>query len=237
MVLTEDYAYKSYLEEPEVKKQFKVIGVFDTPATHIQVSYEDYYDIFEVVCINYGLYFDNGNSIRDICGSNELNFHNNDPYIITLFEIKSIVEIFGDVFSILNVFIIVVIAILLINYGRTNIKKKTFEIGVVRSLGGKNQHIFLIILTQVLLLFVLVCLISFIPLMIVDDYLNQILLNGFSEFSNNMLLSNIKILNLKPSIVILDLSSIALLTVLCSIILFRMLQKIKPINIIRKRND
>lgn len=60
---------------------------------------------------------------------------------------------------------------------------------------------------------------------------------GFSEFSNNMLLSNIKILNLKPSIVILNLSSIALLTVLCSIILFRMLQKIKPINIIRKRND
>ena len=232
-VMTEKYLVWE-IDEYKVKKEFDVVGI-DGYDLAFYMSPEDYYDIYDIAVTTYGLYFKNENLAKNIFNDyKDLGYYTNDSFFNALHDVNKVIVIFSGIFKLINYFILFIITILLINYGRRNIKRKMFEIGVLKSLGAKTNDIFLIIIAQVLLMLVIVVGISIIPILTLDEYINRTLLESFMNYSESRILENITIIKFDSWIVIQNFLLILGLTAACSTLLILILRKIKPINIIKK---
>ena len=126
---------------------------------------------------------------------------------------------------------------LLVSFGRRNIKRRLFEIGVIRALGGKNEDLYVVFLHQILYLLIFVSIISSITLVFLDDVINNILVENIMLFLNNSYIKDISIVSFNPILIVVNLLSLSVLTIMGSLSLLLMLRQIKPINIIRKKED
>ena len=149
----------------------------------------------------------------------------------------NIVLIFNDFFKMITIAIAFVCVFLLVSFGRRNIKRRLFEIGVIRALGGKNEDLYVVFLHQILYLLIFVSIISSITLVFLDDVINNILVENIMLFLNNSYIKDLSIVSFNPILIIVNLLSLSVLTIMGSSSLLLMLRKIKPINIIRKKED
>ena len=163
--------------------------------------------------------------------------YSTDKYIDGIYSIMNIVLIFNDFFKLITIAIAFVCVGLLVSYGRRNIKRRLFEIGVIRGLGGKNRQLYGVFLFQILYLLFFVSIISSITLIFLDDVINNILLENIMLFLNNTYIRDLSIISFNPILIIVNLVVLSLLTILSSSSLLLILRKIKPINIIRKKED
>lgn len=220
---------------PDFEKTFKVVGVFETDALGIHLAPDDFFDIYDIIVMNYGLYFENTIQAKNIFNNDKnLKYYTFDTYFNALHDVNNIIIIFKDIFKIINYGILLIIAILLVNYGRNIIKSRLLEIGILRANGAKTKDIFVIILSQVLLMLIFVVLISIAPILSMDKILNNILLEGFMNYSESRILENIVIIKFDLLLVLQNFLLILSLTGLCSSFLIFNIRKVKPINIIKK---
>ena len=61
---------------------------------------------------------------------------------------------------------------MIVNYGVRNIKRKIYDIGVIKALGAKNKSLYNVFLIQVVHLLSYVSIISITTLIFLDDYVN-----------------------------------------------------------------
>ena len=232
------YAYNNIYDDPYSSKTYKIVGIKNSPAEHIHFSYNDYYKLYDTQVYTYALYFDNSETISKIYNPlNNVNLFSIDLFVDGIYTIMNIITIFNDFFKIITIALTVVCIVLLVSFGRKSIKRRMFEIGVIRALGGKNSDLYVVFLLQILSMLLLVCVSSFICLVFLDDYINKMLIENIILFIKNDIIRNIEILKYSPILIISNLLSISILTIIGSSVLMMMLRKIKPINIIRKNND
>lgn len=224
-------------DEPYSIKTYTVVKIKSGTQHHITMSNNDYYDLYGLNVFCYGLYFDNTASIAEIYNPQSNVFFTNNKYVEGIYSITNIIVVFSDIFRLLTIFLAIVCVWLLVSFGQKSIKRRMFEIGVVRALGYKNRDLLTVFVLQITYLLVTVCAVTYISLIYLDNYINRMLIENIILFLNNDLIREMTLLEFEPSRILINLIGISVLTFISSGSLLFTLRKIKPINIIRQGED
>ena len=237
LVISENTYTASSYDEPYSIKTYTVVGIRSSTQPHIVMSNNDYYDLYSLNVFCYGLYFDNSASIAEVYNPQSSAFFTNNRYVEGIYSITNIIVVFSDIFRLLTIFLAIVCVLLLVSFGQKSIKRRMFDIGVVRALGYKNRDLLTVFVLQITYLLVTVCAVTYISLIYLDNYINQMLIENIILFLNNDLIRDMTLLEFEPSRIIVNLVGISVLTFISSGTLLFTLRKIKPINIIRQGED
>ena len=233
MTITE-FPYHTNDCEPVYQKTFVVTGLSYGP---VLFSYHDYLELYEKHLYPYALYFDNSESAAGLymdMGASE--FFLSDEFYKTIYTIMDIVDVFDDFFLLLYVSLIAVCALLLVSYARRSVKRRMYEIGVLRALGCTNRAVAAIFSVGTLILSLMISLISLVGVFSLDPLMNGMLIENLADMLNVIPLKKIKILNFNLLSAIVDMLTILILSFFSSLGVFLSCRKIKPMNIIRNKD-
>lgn len=237
IILTEKYI-SSESREKDLNLPLNITGFREDYPNNVYLSRSDFIKVWDKLLINYGLYFDNEEQAKSIYYEyQQLEYFTNDIYLNALHSVNKIINIFQFVFIIFTYLILLAISISLISFALRNVKRKILEIGILRALGAKNIDIFIIILSQVIVMLLFVVILSILPILTLDTYVNHLLLEGIMYFTKSYILSEVTIISFQPQFVLFDFILILFLVLICSLLLFIRIRKIKPINIIKKSHN
>ena len=213
-------------------KEFTIVKLV---SSNTIVRENDYNEVLKASLSAYGLYFDDvkmANQIIDLGGQKgyypkNINFDN-------LVFTNKIVTLFKPFFILILVLLFISLISYLINFGMNNIKKHLYEIGIIKSLGGRTKDIGKIFISYVLVTGVLICLASIIaaPLMILIS--NAVLINSFENVLA-IKLYDVSIIRIYPHLIAIDLLSLLIITIISAFIPMVFLHKVKPLEIIRSK--
>ena len=228
-----EYPYHTTECEPVYKKTFTVTGISYGP---ILLSYSDYLDIYKTHLYSHGLYFDNTESAASVYMDMEnCNFFLGDEYYKTIYKIMDIVSIFEDFFLLLYVGLIGVCALLLISFARRSVKRRMYEIGVLRAIGCNNRTVAGLFTVNTVVTMAFITVLSIAGVRVLDPIMNEVLVENLAVVLSTSPIIKLKILKFNFISAIVDILTILLLGLLASFGVFTSCKKIKPINIIRNR--
>jgi ABC-type lipoprotein release transport system permease subunit len=113
------------------------------------------------------------------------------------------------------------------------VKDKTYEMGVIKALGGKNFNLSIIFVMQVIAVGLLTCILSWIGLGLFLGAANDILVASLSQLASTNIVTDLDFLIFNPGIMSLNCLGIIVLSVISTLAPINKLRKIKPINIIK----
>jgi ABC-type antimicrobial peptide transport system permease subunit len=185
----------------------------------------------------YSLYFSDTSIANKIYGTAEENniYISSDAYN-SVKTIIDVVEIFTDFFVILTIGLCLACVLLLVNFSAGNIRRRKYEIGVIKAMGGQTKEVGKIFILQVLFIGLIVCAISTISLLLMSSFVNSVLLNAMLFFVDNPTLGVISIVKFNPLVMFIDVIIMLAITFLSSLIPLIKLHRIKPVNIIKHKN-
>lgn len=219
-------------------KKFKIIGVETKKHDVYYLNMGDFEEVMRVVLAPYALLFDNTESITSIYNTQDELFHNyyfvNTSYD-SVFETVSILKAFKDIFFILLILLAVGSIIIMSGQINKNVKKKTYEIGVLKGIGLKSSVVTSgFAMSLVLFIGIIISIVS-IALIFVEDLLNSLLTVNLATQMPENLLKGMKVLQFNPIIVASTYVFIVLIGAFTTFVLLRSLKKIKPIEIIKSK--
>ena len=229
-----EYPFHSAEGEPLYEKTFTVTGISYGP---VLFSYTEYLKIYEVHLYPYALYFDNtASAASTFLNIEKSGFFIGDEYYKTIYTIMDIVEVFRDFFLLLYVGIILVCAMLLVGFARRSIKRRMFEVGVLRALGCKNKTVACAFMINMVQIAIFVAVISIVSVRVLDSTLNRILIENLEKMFDTALIKNLHILRFSILSALVDTVTILLLGFVASFGVFRSCRRIKPMSIIQNRD-
>ena len=184
----------------------------------------------------YGVYLDDANQLGAVYSTIEEN-----PYTVqskiysSISVVGDIVVIFEEFFWIIFLGIAGVSLILLISYAYGNIKKKYYEIGVLKALGATTRNVGFLFSLQTILAGLIICTLSNVALLTLCNPINVVISTKLLEFVANEGLGPLDILQFNIPTVIANTTVILLVTILTCVIPLLKLHRIKPKNIIANK--
>ena len=198
-------------------------------------------DIYELINNNskyvHGLYLDDANQLGSIYST-----ITEKPYIVqskifsSISVVGDIVSVFEEFFWIIFLGIAGVCLVLLISYAYGNIKKKYYEIGVLKALGATTRNVGFLFSLQTILAGILICILSNTALLTLCTPINITISEKLLEFVANNNLGPLSILQVNLPTIIANTAVILFVTILTCFIPMAKLHKIKPKNIIANRD-
>lgn len=199
---------------------------------------ETVYNVFknnsEYLC---GVYLEDATqlgSIYDLINENPYSVES--PIYSSISVVGDIVVVFEEFFWIIFIGIAGVSLILLVSYAYGNIKKKYYEIGVLKALGATTKNVGFLFSLQTILAGIIICIISNIALFTMCSPINFIISEKLLAFVSNNNLGPLNILQFNIPTVIANTLVILLVTTLTCVIPLLKLHRIKPKNIIANRD-
>lgn len=147
-------------------------------------------------------------------------------------SVGKIVDIFENLFSVILLGITGICILLLINYSYGNIKKRYYEIGVLKALGLNTKSVGLIFSFQTVIAGLIICIVSTVMLLTLSSPINLQLSNQLLEYVGNTNLQTILVIQPNALTIVINILVIVSITTLSCFIPFIKLHKIKPKNII-----
>ena len=185
----------------------------------------------------YGLYFEDASQLEKLYPTLINNPFNVQSVIFTsLSVVGDIVSIFDEFFWIIFIGIAGVCLLLLVSYAYGNIKKKYYEIGVLKALGATTKTVGFLFSLQTILAGVIICVLSNTALLTLCTPINVIISENLLKFVADDKLTTLTILKPNLPTILANTAVILLVTVLTCIIPLIKLHKIKPKNIIANRD-
>ena len=181
----------------------------------------------------YGLYLDDVTNLDNV-----YDIINSHPYTVqsrvykSIQSVGDIVQIFEELFGLMLFGIAFVSFILLINYAYGNIRKRYYEIGVLKSLGATNNNIGFVFSLQTIVVGFAICLISTIGLLTITPVINNLIAAKLLEFIKNEAIGTITVLKIDTVTILVNILVIIVVTIITCILPLLKLKKIKPKNII-----
>jgi ABC-type lipoprotein release transport system permease subunit len=129
--------------------------------------------------------------------------------------------------------LVILLFLLIVSFSIRSIKKKMYEIGVLRALGCSINQVSKTFILQVIYIVLLSCILSTVLILFSNIYINELLVTKLSEFTNNKDILNIKMIYLDYSILLIVYSLMFIITLASSVIPVLCIRKIKPIDIIK----
>ena len=237
ITLDKTYKYASDDCSPILSKEFTITKLIDTSSDIILFSDSDFAQMRDTENYCYSLYFSDTSIANKIYGTAEENniYISSDAYN-SVKTIIDVVEIFTDFFVILTIGLCLACVLLLVNFSAGNIRRRKYEIGVIKAMGGQTKEVGKIFILQVLFIGLIVCAISTISLLLMSSFVNSVLLNAMLFFVDNPTLGVISIVKFNPLVMFIDVIIMLAITFLSSLIPLIKLHRIKPVNIIKHKN-
>ena len=184
----------------------------------------------------YALYFDDTSNVVNLNAiGKEINYVANSGYFKATSSITEIVVVFKDLFLLIAICLCIAGAMILISFGFSNVKKRHYEIGVMRALGTRMSDISLIFILQVLFAGILICALSSIGLYLAVGLANNILGESFMILLESAMLKDFEILIFDPITLVIDLAIVVAITIISAFAPIIAVHKVKPMQIIRAK--
>ena len=145
-------------------------------------------------------------------------------------------NLFTNIFSIIEYTLVVVRVVLLIIVGNENIKKNKYQIGVRKSLGRKNQDIKTIFRTKNILFEVGSIILALILLPLFFLLANKLLVQAYSSFLS-ISIGKRTVFYFHPFIVLFDILGVFLFFLIVALIPFLKRKKIMPAKIVNNKDE
>ena len=225
-----DYPYHTDECAPIFEGEFTVVGFCKDS---LVFGYEDYLELYEAHLYPYAIYFDNTESAAGVyMGMEYSSFFLGDEYYKTIYKIMDVVSVFKDFFLLLYVGLIGVCAMLLTGFARRSIKRRMYEIGILRALGCKNKTVASMFMINMGVVAAAIALISIVGVRVLDTVLNRVLMDNLSNILQTMPIRNLRILQFDLLSASVDMLTVILLSFLAAFGVFFACRKIKPMDII-----
>jgi hypothetical protein len=150
--------------------------------------------------------------------------------------INKILTVFIPLLRLISLGLYVFIFIYLINHAMQIIKKNYFQIGVLRAFGAKNSDVGVIFITGVVLTGIAISILSIVFEPLIIDFYNTILVESFALVLNTNAF-DIRVINMPAWLPYLNSAMVILITFVTALISLRVLKKLKPIEIIRAKDN
>ena len=234
MTITDESTPK-YTFEITIKSLLKTNINVGTPTT-IFTSRELFNYFKKAELIPFALYFSNTDAAAELYETfDDLAYHLKSDLFTSIDSVGKMAKVFNQFFDLIIWVIFAAGVLLLVSFARQNIKRRTYDIGVMKSLGSTTKEIGFIFGVQVLLVGLLICLCSTIALYFGTGIVNGILVESVMNIVGTRSLKGANVLKFSPFVVIINITfvlTIILLTIITSV---GRLHKIKPSQIIRSK--
>ena len=212
---------------------FNTKDTFSIRNDFIYVSYEDFYEMMKYDVIPFAVYVDEYRDIGRIL--DEMEPHgfvwpesNSDVVVF----ITDSVKMFTDLFKLLEMITMVLIVIFLVSYGISNVRTNTYQIGVIKAMGGRSNDIAKIFVLENLVITLLIWGISYAGSVLLVDKANRLVLDSFEAIVGEKF-GNLTIIAFSNELIITAFALTLALSLLATVIPLLILHFIKPIKIIK----
>ncbi len=174
----------------------------------------------------------NVEAILEFCTENDYHLVSREQK--NMQRLDEIITTFRDLFVLLEVSIIILIAIYLVYFGIRSIKQNSYQIGVIKALGGRTRDVGIIF---VLKTFIIGALIAFISIFIATGFIDladKVLVASIEEVIG-MRLVDLSIIKAVPAVLVVDALMVVALSFVSALVPTILLKKIKPVDIIKAK--
>lgn len=149
-------------------------------------------------------------------------------------RISEIIGTFRDLFVLLEVTIVSVIGFYLIYFGMRSIKQNSYQIGVIKALGGRGIDVGRIFVLKTFIIGVVIALTSSIASIGFIAMANEVLI-GSIESVVGMKIVYVDVISYSPLLIGFDALLVILIAFISALVPTVMLKRIKPVDIIRAK--
>ncbi len=227
--------YRSQNGEVIGTRTYRIAEVSSRAANGIYLSEEDYLDARELTVSPYALYFD------DVRSAHTLNAVASDRSFVvsnvendTATRLNRLIITFADLFRMFEAFLLAICIIYLAVFGANVIQKNKYQIGIIKALGGKTNQIARIFLVQPLVVGAMIFALSGFGIWAATSVANNILMTSMQTHMD-IVIFHFDIIDFFPTLALIDLGLVLLLTIVSSLAPLWAIHNIKPINIIKAK--
>lgn len=218
-------------------RTFRVTRLADTGSSTagIYLSTEDFLEFRPLMTSPYALYFDDvraANVLNELAGERNFVVRNVENNMAT--RLYRLIITFADLFRLFEAFLLAICVIYLCAFGSNVIQRHKYQVGIIKSLGGKTIQIASIFLAQPLVVGVLIIALSGFGIWGATAAANAILLNSMQTHME-LEIRLFEIIEFYPHLAIIDLALVVILTMVSAFAPVWAIHNIKPINIIKAK--
>ena len=228
-----DITYRSKNNEMIGTRTYRVIAVVD--GSSIYMNTEDFLDARQFNISPYALYFDDvhsANVLNEVAASR--NFVVGNVELDTATRLNRLIITFSDLFRMFEVFLLAICVAYLAAFGANVIQRNKYQIGIIKSLGGKTNQLARIFISQLLVVGAMIFALSGVGIWAATGVANHILTSSMKTHMD-IDIFHYAIIDFFPRLAIIDLIMVVLLTIVSSLVPLVAVHKIKPINIIKAK--
>ena len=196
---------------------------------------EDFLEARPFMTSPYALYFDDvhaANVLNNV--ANERNFVVKNVENNMATKLYRLIVTFSDLFRLFEAFLLAICIIYLCAFGSNVIQRHKYQVGIIKSLGGKTSQIASIFLAQPLVVGALIIALSGFGIWGATSAANAILLNSMQTHME-LEIRMFDIIEFYPELAIVDLVLVVLITMISAFAPVWAIHNIKPINIIKAK--
>lgn len=145
------------------------------------------------------------------------------------------VEVFSEFFGLIFVVLVAALVIVIVKFGLDIVRRKIYEIGVIKALGGRSSSFMVIFGVQVIVFGLLVCLFAQLGMYFFVGVANDVLVTSLQTLATSRIMMNIEILAFDWPLIFTDSVFAFALCILSSLAPLVALHRVKPINIIKAK--
>ena len=218
-------------------RTFRVTRLAETGSSTagIYLSTEDFLDFRPLMTSPYALYFDDvraANVLNELAGERNFVVRNVENNMAT--RLYRLIITFADLFRLFEAFLLAICVVYLCAFGSNVIQRHKYQVGIIKSLGGKTIQIASIFLAQPLVVGVLIIALSGFGIWGATAAANAILLNSMQTHME-LEIRLFEIIEFYPHLAIIDLALVVILTMVSAFAPVWAIHNIKPINIIKAK--
>ena len=217
------------------EKTYTIVGLQATSAIQVTDDAFNEYRPFDIQV--FGLYVKNNKLADNVVAEMADHYMSvRDIAFEAVAGINKIMGVFVPLFKLIAAGLYIFIVIYLMNHAIQTIKKNYFQIGVMRSFGAKNLDVGIIFITGVVLTGVAISVLSVIFEPYIVDLYNSILVESFSMVLNTYAF-DLQVVNMPAWLPIVNSAAVILVTLTSALISLLVIRNLKPIEIIRAKDN
>ena len=149
-------------------------------------------------------------------------------------RLDELISTFSDLFELLEVTIIVMIALYLIYFGMRSIRQNSYQIGVIKALGGRTRDVSIIFVLKTFIIGVLIAVLSTFVAVSFIGLADRVLVASIEEVIG-MRLKDVSIIKAIPTVLAVDALLVIAISFISALLPTLLLKRIKPVDIIKAK--
>ena len=225
-------------EEPRKQLTLKVVGVTSDINDQAFLGFldsESYYNFCFDALYCYALAFDKVDEAFILYSvGTDIYFYSQLVAFGSIFKICDIIDIFSDIFVFIVIALIIVALIMIVSHNIRTVKKNQYRIGVYKSMGCPSKVFVLSCFVDTALLVATTLISSTLCVLILNKYVNQILISSFSKFVSSNVISNFVFVSFSLPNLLIYVAVILVVSIISLLAPILYLRKLKPNLILNK---